>query len=98
MKAELKPWERMHLQKEAEKERWEAIGKLALQQGLLLCKLTPRRYLIVVIGTSLGVHLTPDNTHHTWLSGEVVCGPVSYEACLEYIQTHTNPVPDALKR
>jgi hypothetical protein len=86
-------------EKEAEsKARNDQRIGWALEQGLVLVQVTPRRYEVLKLNKPSGGYglRSKQNAYITYMTGEVVFGPANYDACCDYIAAEGTPLPPDL--
>lgn len=80
------PAQRAAQQHEQRQKDWDTIRELAMRQGLMLVKLSPRRWLVIrhqsMSGSVFSHEGGPRRTH---MSGHVKFGPATEEACKAWI-------------
>lgn len=83
-------------QQKQEEERWNKIRALASDKGLVLVKLSARRYEIISRNTAGGIVSSAQGRKFTYEEGSVVFGPASYERCQDYLAEHAAAAPEDL--
>lgn len=95
----LSPYEKVQEKRRLDRERWEKIRQIALEQGFALIQISPRRYLVSKLDTvSAGRYsVVPHGGFWTYLGATVVCGPTTWEECRRWIAENSEPLPEELQ-
>ncbi len=71
---------------------YEAVRKIALQQGFVMVQISPRKHQVIKLDTANGGYWYTNSGYRTWLSGEVVFTG-NWEKCRDWLEANTPELP-----
>jgi hypothetical protein len=89
-------FKKMAEERKKEDARYDLMEQHAQKAGLVLVKVSARRYTVVKLdGAGRGCWLNdhPVRGYYTSLNGTVVFGPDTHERCHNYIAETSGPIP-----